>query len=76
MYHLPFSRDAASVVSRFLWEKLNDLKVKVVLRSFQVGVNYGVCVIILSLFVRDLEKALCVFFLVVAVIAEKTRHRH
>ena len=36
LYHLPFTRDAASVVSRFLWKELNDLRVKVVLRAFQV----------------------------------------
>ncbi|CAM9214804.1 unnamed protein product [Scytosiphon promiscuus] len=35
LYHLPFTRDAASVVSRFMWKQLNDLRVKVVLRAFQ-----------------------------------------
>lgn len=35
LYHLPFTRDAASVVSRFLWKELNDFRVKVVLRAFQ-----------------------------------------
>lgn len=37
MYHLPLTRDAASVVSRFMWKELNDLRVKVVLRAFQVS---------------------------------------
>lgn len=36
VYHLPFSRDAASVVSRFMWKQLNELRVKAVVRSFEV----------------------------------------
>ncbi|CAM9958687.1 unnamed protein product [Ectocarpus sp. 13 AM-2016] len=35
LYHLPLTRDAASVVSRFMWKELNELRVKVVLRAFQ-----------------------------------------
>ncbi|CAM9363341.1 unnamed protein product, partial [Ectocarpus sp. 6 AP-2014] len=35
LYHLPLTRDAASVVSRFMWKELNELRVKVVLRTFQ-----------------------------------------
>lgn len=36
LYHLPFTRDAASVVSRFMWTELNELRVKSVLKAFQV----------------------------------------
>lgn len=53
LYHLPFSRDAASVVSRFLWKQLNELKVKLVLKTFQVRLGIGnVCCIEIDCFLN------------------------
>lgn len=37
LYYLPLTRDAASVVSRFMWQELNDLRVNTVLKAFQVN---------------------------------------
>lgn len=62
LYHLPFTRDAASVVSRFLWKELHDLRVKVVLRAFQVrGSRVCCCCSLLSRFHFSSSSAMLAF---------------
>ena len=61
---LHLTRDAASVVSRFLWKVLNDLRVKVVLRAFQVrGIQGSDCCLAVRLCVVVFFVSMLTFFL-------------